>query len=277
MPIRFQVDPDFYDHPKAIGMSDAATALWVRAGSYSAAKLSDGFVAEAALSLLSRCPEEAAGELVMRGLWRRVKGGYRFHQWSPRNLTRARVEADKTADRLRKQSERKAAGQNPKPQVNDQIVQPDSAPDSRGSPNGVHPLSVSESVSESVSGSGHGSAPPPTSLSVVGQEPPRQCPKHLDDPDPPNCHNCGEARKAHEAWEADEQQRQLRRDQERRHREALERAEVVRLAIANCRDCDDGGYLPTGAVCPHDPSVSDRARRGAAAIRALLADPKGAA
>jgi hypothetical protein len=28
MPIRFQVDPDFYDHPKTIGMSDAATALW---------------------------------------------------------------------------------------------------------------------------------------------------------------------------------------------------------------------------------------------------------
>ncbi len=68
MPVRFQVDPDFYDHPKAIGMSDSATALWVRAGSYSAAKLTDGFVAEAALILLSRCPDEAASELVARRL-----------------------------------------------------------------------------------------------------------------------------------------------------------------------------------------------------------------
>jgi hypothetical protein len=87
MPIRFQVDPDFYDHPKAIGMSDAATALWVRAGSYSAAKTTDGFVAESVLALLSQTPAEAARELVRRGLWSRVKGGYRFHQWEARNLT----------------------------------------------------------------------------------------------------------------------------------------------------------------------------------------------
>src|SRR6266511_1903811 len=102
MPIRFQVDPDFYDHPKAIGMSDAATALWVRAGSYSAAKTSDGFVADDALVLLSQTPMDAARELCRRGLWKRVRGGYRFHQWESRNLTRARVEADKEADRLRK-------------------------------------------------------------------------------------------------------------------------------------------------------------------------------
>lgn len=78
MPIRFQVDGDFYDHPKAIGLSDAATALWVRAGSYSTAKLLDGFVPEDALVLCSRTPQEASGELVRRGLWRRVGDGYRF-------------------------------------------------------------------------------------------------------------------------------------------------------------------------------------------------------
>jgi hypothetical protein len=110
VPIRFQVDGDFYDHPKTIGMSDGATALWVRAGSYSAAKLSDGFVAEAALSLLSRCPEEAASELVERGLWRRVKGGFRFHQWDRRNLLRARVEAEREADRLRKRKGQPESG-----------------------------------------------------------------------------------------------------------------------------------------------------------------------
>jgi hypothetical protein len=148
MPIRFQVDPDFYDHPKAIGMSDAATALWVRAGSYSAAKTSDGFIADDALALLSQTPMEAARELCRRGLWQRVRGGYRFHQWESRNLTRARVEADKEADRLRKRRERA----NGKPQVEPPIVRPDSTPDSGRNPTGVRPLSVSVSVSESVSG-----------------------------------------------------------------------------------------------------------------------------
>jgi hypothetical protein len=185
MPIRFQVDPDFYDHPKAIGMSDAATALWVRAGSYSAAKTSDGFVADGALALLSQTPMEAARELCRRGLWKRVRGGYRFHQWESRNLTRARVEADKEADRLRKRRERA----NGKPQVEPPIVRPDSTPDSGRNPTGVRPLSVSVSVSESVSGSGRPA------------EPPLRCPKHLGDPEPPPCGGCADARRAHERWE----------------------------------------------------------------------------
>jgi hypothetical protein len=187
MPIRFQVDPDFYDHPKAIGMSDAATALWVRAGSYSAAKTSDGFIADDALALLSQTPMEAARELCRRGLWQRVRGGYRFHQWESRNLTRARVEADKEADRLRKRRDRA----NGKPQAEPQIVRPDSTPDSGRNPGGVRPLSVSVSVSESESESGRSS------------EPPLRCPTHLDDPAPPPCGPCGDARRAHERWERD--------------------------------------------------------------------------
>jgi hypothetical protein len=102
MPVRFQVDADFYDHPKTIGLSDAAVALWTRAGSYCAAKLTDGLVPDAKLSDLSSSPSEAAEELVKRGLWRRAKGGYRFHQWDHRNLTKKRVESDRKADRERK-------------------------------------------------------------------------------------------------------------------------------------------------------------------------------
>lgn len=111
---------------------------------------------------------------------------------------------------------------------------------------------------------------PPTPEDPPTAEPPRTCRDHRDDPDPPNCRNCGDARRAHEAWAAEEPLRQLRAEQARRHREAQERAEVARLAIARCRDCDQGGYLPTGAVCPHDPNAVDRARRGAAAARATL-------
>lgn len=149
MPIRFQVDADFYDHPKSIDLSDAATALWVRAGSYSAAKLSDGFIAENALRLLSKVPEEAAAELVRRGLWRRVRGGYVFHEWEHRNLSRARVESERESDRQRKRRARQQ-------QVNTGSVRtgihPESPPDSERNPTGVRGLSVSVSESGSVSG-----------------------------------------------------------------------------------------------------------------------------
>jgi uncharacterized OB-fold protein len=107
MPVRFQVDSDFYDHPKSTDASDAAVALWTRAGSYSAAKLLDGFVPDAMLARLSQTPEDAAQELVRRRLWKRVKGGYRFHEWEERgNLTRDRVETYRQRDRERKKAER---------------------------------------------------------------------------------------------------------------------------------------------------------------------------
>jgi len=106
MVVRFQVDPDFYDHPKSLGLSDAATALWVRAGSYSAAKLTDGFIAEHVLATLTSTPEDAADELRRRGLWHKVRGGYRYHQWERRNLTKTRVEDDMKADRERKKRKR---------------------------------------------------------------------------------------------------------------------------------------------------------------------------
>jgi hypothetical protein len=164
MPVRFQVDPDFYDHPKTIGMSDSATALWVRAGSYSVAKLLDGFVPEDVLSLLSTVSAEAASELVGRGLWRRVKGGFRFHQWDARNLTRARVEADRDYDRERKRRVRQLARQNGNSQVDGQIVRtghpPESGPDSERNPNRSVSVSVSESVSNPPTPRRGKSAPP---------------------------------------------------------------------------------------------------------------------
>lgn len=75
---QFQIDSTFYDHPKALAMSDAATALWVRAGSYSADKLLNGFVPLEALALLSDAPDAAARELVARELWAHAPGGFEF-------------------------------------------------------------------------------------------------------------------------------------------------------------------------------------------------------
>lgn len=227
MVVRFQVDPDFYDHPKSIGMSDAAVALWTRAGSYSAAKLLDGFIAEHVLSTLSRSPDEASAELVARGLWRRVRGGFRFHQWDERNLTRARVEADRDYERTRKKRQREEARSAARKPVDNQAAakeqqatgrhvppgQPAGLPgESPGTPVDVPGVSVSVSVSESVSGSGRGTAAP---------EPPSRCTEHEDDPDPPACRRCKAAREAHERWQASERQRLASAPQCKRHRGQL--------------------------------------------------------
>lgn len=221
MAIRFQVDPDFYDHPKSIDLSDAATALWVRAGSYSAAKLLDGFVPEHVLSRLSRSPEEASGELVACRLWRRVKGGFRFHQWSERNLTKARVESDREYDRTRKRRERQEARENGNTQAKPANVRTglrsDSTSDSGRSPD----RSVSVSVSESVSGSGRDSPPVRTDQAAAGPEPPTNCHDHIGDPSPPPCGPCADARREHARWTAARAARLAKAPKCRTHRGQL--------------------------------------------------------
>ena len=201
MPIRFQVDADFYDHPKTTGMSDAAFSLWVRAGSFSAGKLTDGFIAEDVLALTLRSTVDVADELVRRGLWRRCRGGFRFHQWGHRNLTKTRVETDREADRIRKRQERHGKTNNESPHVNAKNVRLDTD----RNPDGIQrdsdrspERSVSVSVSESVSGSGQ-AAP---SARASPPEPPRNCTDHTDDPNPPPCGPCAEARRNHARWEA---------------------------------------------------------------------------
>lgn len=210
MPIRFQVDPDFYDHPKTLDASDAAVALWTRAGSYSTAKLLDGFVPDGALAFLSKTPGDASAELVRRGLWKRVRGGFQFHEWDHRNLTKARVDADRDYDRTRKQRERQSSRRNGHQQVMPGDVRTghppglraDSEPDSEGSPD--RSVSVSLSVSESVSGSGQGTVRnPQPGPHHPGPEPPRRCEEHKNHPSADPCGACFERRRAHGEWVAD--------------------------------------------------------------------------
>lgn len=221
MPVRFQVDPDFYDHPKVLSMSDAAFALWVRAGSYCVAKHTDGFVADDVLSLFSPTQQAAAPELVQRRLWRRVRGGFKFHEYEERNLTRARVEADREYDRERKQRQRKQARQNDKPQVEHGNVPPGHPPDIRRDSDRNPNRSVSVSVSESVSGSGHGVSPPPA-----------RCPEHITDPNPPPCGRCAEARRGRGDWDAEQAAHAVYLDRN------AERCRTHPTELAhNCRSC----------------------------------------
>jgi hypothetical protein len=90
----FKVDDKFHSHPKAMATSLAALGLWTVAGSWSSDHHSDGVLPDYVVRSLSRGESSLADELVTAGLWRRTKGGYRFHQWdadgdgSPRNPTR---------------------------------------------------------------------------------------------------------------------------------------------------------------------------------------------
>jgi hypothetical protein len=91
----FRVDDSFHDHPKVFDAPDCAVALWTRAGTWSAHNLTDGFVPSALLARFTSDPQRAARELVRRGLWLRVRGGFQFHDWHDYQPTRQAVENER--------------------------------------------------------------------------------------------------------------------------------------------------------------------------------------
>lgn len=231
MPVRFQVDPDFYDHPKTAGMSDAAFSLWVRAGSFSAAKLTDGFVAEAVLVHTLRSDTRIADELVERGLWRRRRGGYVFHEWSERNLTKQRVQAHNHAEAKRKREER----QKRKPQFTGQFVRPDA----EGTPPGLRPESDAVGVGVGVNPPrGHLGGESLESTARAKADHPAngrwRCSQHRHLPAAelgPNCLRCRDARLAAEHRHRDA------------HAEQLAELRAWRALVDACPDCDDNGFI----------------------------------
>ena len=110
----FKVDDKLHSHNKTrkvLAEAPSALALWVVAGSWSSDNLSDGFVPDHQLPwLIPNGAEEMARVLVAARFWRRVKGGYQFHEWAvdadgtKRNPTREDVESErrKKADAGRK-------------------------------------------------------------------------------------------------------------------------------------------------------------------------------
>ena len=103
----FKVDDNLGFHHKVIAAGNPAMGLWVRAGSVCAQQLTDGFVADHVVAALGTSAQ--ARRLVEVGLWGRVDGGYRFHEWTERQPSRADVEAERAAaaERMRAYRERK--------------------------------------------------------------------------------------------------------------------------------------------------------------------------
>lgn len=101
----FKVDDKAHANSKirmVLADEPAALALWVVAGSWSSDALTDGFVPDHQLPwLIPNGAEQLARKLVTARLWRRVRGGYQFHEWTSdgdgtrRNPTRSEVEAER--------------------------------------------------------------------------------------------------------------------------------------------------------------------------------------
>lgn len=101
----FKVDDKFHSHSKTrkvLAEAPAALALWAVAGSWSSDNLTDGFVPDHQLPwLIPTGSDDMARQLVTARFWKRVRGGYQFHEWSSdadgtrRNPTRQEVEAER--------------------------------------------------------------------------------------------------------------------------------------------------------------------------------------
>jgi hypothetical protein len=137
----FKVDDGFHSHPKTAAASLAAIGLWAVAGSWASDHLTDGEVPEHMVASLARGEHALADELVQAGLWRRVKAGYRFHQWTQdsdgtkRNPSRKEVEEErrKKADAGRKgglsSAKTRSATQAGAQAAASRLVQPPTRPD----------------------------------------------------------------------------------------------------------------------------------------------------
>lgn len=96
----FKVDDGFWSHPKTAQLSDAATALWVRAGAWSAQHLTDGRIPYTALRFF-RARRRSAMELVDAGLWSDAGDAFVFHGWDEYQPSKSQVEARREATRNR--------------------------------------------------------------------------------------------------------------------------------------------------------------------------------
>lgn len=101
-----RVDDMFWQHPKFLGVSEDALALWIRALAYTNGSKTDGFVPSTALCLLSRSkrPAKVAAELVSAGLWAIATNGWAFHDWAEYQATKETREKA-TAEKSRRQQE----------------------------------------------------------------------------------------------------------------------------------------------------------------------------
>lgn len=101
-----RIDDSFYSHPKVVAAGNAAVGLWIRAASWSAQHLTDGFIPDdIARALGKSCSRVAVSNA---GLWRATTGGYQITDWLDYNPSREKVLAQRkaNAERVKRWRER---------------------------------------------------------------------------------------------------------------------------------------------------------------------------
>lgn len=97
-------DERYPSHRKVRPLSDSAFRLDASAICWSAEHLTDGFIPEGDLPIVSDCknPKKAATELVDRGRWEVTVGGWRIHDYLDYNPGSDEVKAQRERDAERK-------------------------------------------------------------------------------------------------------------------------------------------------------------------------------
>lgn len=268
----FKADDAFWRHRKVRKLGKdklPAAGLWVLAGTWCTDNIAtstlDGWIpAEAVEAWDPRL--RYAKRLVDVGLWHEVEhegeAGYRYHDWSEFQRTKAEVEAERETWRAKKAGQRKGKTNPPvSPGDNrgDRTGTPPETPQGRP-PRFPDPIPIPIPSSGSLRGEGHLS-----NAQAREKRPLDRCPQHATDERPPPCGACGDARRAADAIE-----RQHAETTRNDHSAAAwQRAEDRALAIAACHLCDPDGQIGR-QTCDHDPAAADRAARGRAAVQAAL-------
>lgn len=199
----FKVDDSFHSHPKVLAASPAALGLWVVAGSWSGANLSDGFIPDHVLPRLLPDAAPLARDLVTAGLWRRARGGYRFHDWGDFNPQRESVEQERKAARKRMRklrNGRKSTGQ----PTNSSGEQPAN----------VRELFPTPTRPDPILGGALGDPLTPR----PGDPPSPRCPRHQDTDGSEPCGACADARRTRTRWDMADAERRRNAPKCRSHR-----------------------------------------------------------
>lgn len=233
----FKVDDSFHSHPKVLAASPASLGLWVVAGSWSGANLSDGFIPDHVLPRLLPDAASLARDLVTAGLWKRARGGYRFHDWGDFNPSSEAVEADRAAARERMREVRARRKVGPSSDHRGHFEQ-DSY---KGRAGDQQTTSENRDAGQSGNGSPEQQAnvrelfatptrPDPKYLGGAlgdpltpraGDPPSPRCERHHDAPSAENCGPCGDARRARTQWDVADAARVRNAPKCRRHRGQL--------------------------------------------------------
>lgn len=237
----FKVDDTFYDHPKIFDAPDCAVALWTRAGTWSARNLTDGFVPAGMPARLCDDPDTAVGQLLTRGLWKKARGGYQFHDWAEYQPSAESVKTlrEKRADAGRRGGRAKAENRLDHSVTTDPTMRTGGVT-AQSRTHGNASTSEYGSGSKQTAGKALASASPgakqnaaptrpdpkifrgdvgdPPTPGVRELPPPSKCPDHEHLDEPPPCGHCGDLRRARTRWEVADSERRRNAPKCRSHR-----------------------------------------------------------